>query len=506
MKKISLQYIRKIFPSPKKLKILFVASESAPFAKAGGLGDVVYSLSSTLKDLNQDPRVLIPFYGTIDRKKFNFYDEIKKMKVPTDQPGDDPFLVCAVKRYNGKKSVVSYFLENMEYYEKRANIYGYDDDHVRWALLCRGALEFIRKSSWKPDIIIASDWQTGLIPNYLKTKYKNTALAKIPVAFVIHNLRYQGMRDFRFVSEEEKDDGKSQIPDFFNPQLGRLNWLLRGSLYSEDIITVSPTYSKEILTPEFGEGLDPVFVEKQDKIHGILNGIDQEKYNPKTSPFIPFKYNPKSIQDKKKNKKCLQERFGLPQDMNSFVIAMVTRLTEQKGFDLLEKIGKPLLKNLRVQIVVLGDGESRYKEIVKNLSDSFPDQVKYFLEFDHELPHLAFAGADALLMPSKFEPCGITQMQAMKYGCVPIVRKTGGLASTVNDFNPKKNEGDGFVFDDYDPMSLYTAIVRAYTVFESRNSWNGIIKRIIKKDFSWKYSAKEYLLLFHQILENNKKK
>ncbi len=183
---------------------------------------------------------------------------------------------------------------------------------------------------------------------------------------------------------------------------------------------------------------------------------------------------------------------------------MVTRLTDQKGFDLLEKIGEPLLKNLPVQIIVLGDGDSRYKEMIKNLSEKFPEKIKYFFEFDSELPHLVFAGSDALLMPSKFEPCGITQMQAMKYGCIPIVRKTGGLASTVNDFNPRKNEGTGFVFEDYDPMSLYTAITRAYATFETKNHWNKIVKRAMKNDFSWKYSAKRYLLLFHQILENKK--
>ncbi len=504
MEKASLEYIKKIFPKQKKLKILFIASETAPFAKAGGLGDVVYSLSLALKDLGQDPRIFIPFYGTVDKEKHNFSDEIKKMKVPTEQPGDNSFLICAVKKYNGKKSTPVYFLENMEYYEKRANVYGYNDDHIRWALLCRGVLEFIKKSDWKPDIIVASDWQTGLIANYLETKYKKTSLAKIPTVFVMHNLYYQGMCNFKFMPDEEKDDGTSKIPDFFNPQLGKLNWLLRGVLYSDGVVTVSPVYSKEILTPEFGEGLDEVFAERKDKIHGILNGINQDDYNPEKSPFIPVKYSAGKIAKRKENKKYLQKEFGLAQNPDAFVVAIVSRLTEQKGFDLLENIGESLLKNLPIQLIILGDGESRYKEMIQNLADKFPDQVKYFFEFNSEMPHLTFAGSDVLLMPSKFEPCGITQMQAMKYGCVPVVRKTGGLASTVEDFNPRRNEGTGFVFDDYDPMSLYVAIVRAHSFFETKNTWNQIMRRAMKKDFSWKHSAKKYLLLFHQILQKKK--
>jgi starch synthase len=498
MEKISLKQVKKIFPRKRKLRILFVSSEAAPFAKAGGLGDVVCSLSFALKELGQDPRILIPFYGTIDKEKFNFSDEIKKLKVPTDQPGNDPFLVCAIKKYSGNKSVTSYFLENMEYYEKRANVYGYGDDHVRWALLCRGAIEWIKKSSWKPDIIIASDWQTGLIPDYLHNKYQ----LKIPTVFVIHNLRYQGMCDFRFVPEEELDNGETEIPDFFNPALAKLNWLLRGVLHSEKIITVSPKYAEEILTPEFGEGLDYLFIKRKDDLIGILNGINQEEYCPGKSPLIPFKYNVKKIINKKNNKKFLQEKFNLPQSPDSFLIAVVSRFTEQKGFDLLEKIGPDLLKNLDIQIIFLGDGETRYKQMIKDLSDQFPDKVKSLLEFDSELPHLVFSGADSLLMPSKFEPCGITQMQAMKYGCVPIVRRTGGLASTVQDFNPKKNIGDGFVFDNYDHLALYATIVRAYSFFQSKNIWNKIMKRAMKKDFSWKHSAKKYLTLFNETLKN----
>ncbi len=504
MKNVPLEAIKKLIPRSKKLKILMVATEAAPFAKAGGLGDVVHSLSLALKDLGQDARVMIPYYGTISRDEYKVSDEIKKLKVPTDQPGNDPFLICAVKKYIGRKAAPTYFLENMEYYEKRANVYGYGDDHIRWILLCRGVLEFLKKSSWKPDIIMTSDWQTGLIPNYLKTRYdKDPVLSKISTVFAIHNLQYQGMCDFRFMPEIERDSGKEAIPDFFNPRLAKLNWLLRGILYSDVITTVSPNYAKEILTPELGEGLHKIFQEKRDLIYGILNGINQEHNSPELSSFIPFYYTSKNISGKKENKRFLQEKFGLPQDPNAFLMCMVTRFTEQKGFDLLEKACEPIFKNLPVQMIVVGDGESRYKELIKSLSDNHPEKIKYSFEFDPDIPHLILSGSDALLMPSKFEPCGITQMQAMRYGCIPIVRKTGGLASTVEDFEPKKNKGDGFVFEEYDSMALYASIVRASTVFGLKSFWNQIMKRAMKKDFSWENSAKEYLIAFCRALQKS---
>jgi len=497
--------IKRIVPNSRKLKILFVASEAAPFAKAGGLGDVVYSLSLALEKLGQDVRIMMPYYQTISREKYKVSNEVPRLKVPTDQPGDNPFLICAVKKYQEKKAILTYFLENMEYYEKRANVYGYGDDHIRWILFCRGVLEFLKISSWQPDIIMASDWQTGLISNYLKTRYdKDPVLSKIATVFAIHNLQYQGMCDFKFVAETEKDSGQEPIPDFFNPRLAKLNWLLRGVLYSDIITTVSPVYAKEILTPKLGEGLDRLFQEKRERIYGILNGINQEDNDPKVSSSVPFPYSPQDIIKKEKNKQHLQERFGLSSDPNVFLICMVTRLVEQKGFDLLEKIGKSIFQNLPIQLIVVGDGESRYKELISSLANEFPEKIKYFFEFSSTLPPLVFSGADALLMPSKFEPCGIAQMQAMRYGCIPIVRKTGGLASTVEDFNPQKNSGNGFVFDHYDSMALYTALVRANTVFGIKKLWQKIIQRAMNKDFSWKNSAKEYLNVFHQILQNKK--
>jgi len=500
---MKINQIKKIFPV-KKLKILFVASEAAPFAKAGGLGDVMYSLPLALRKLGHDARIIIPRYGTIDPKNYNLKDELKNLKIPTDQPKDYPYLICNVKKYHGRKTVPAYFLENMEYYEKRANVYGYSDDHIRWVLLSRGVIEFLRKSSWVPDVIVASDWQTGLLPNYIKTVYKDDpVVSKIPIVFAIHNLRFQGMCDFRFAQESERDSGREPIPTFFDNRLSKLNWMLRGIMYSDFIVTVSPTYAKEILTPEYGEGLDKILSEKQHKLYGILNGIDYQKYNPETSQHIPSTYNLASYRKKKENKIHLQKRLGLPQDQDVFVIGMVSRFTDQKGFGLIGKIIEPLLKNLRLQFVFLGDGEPRYKEMIQKAKEQFPEKIGYMFGFDVSLPQLIFAGADAVLIPSKFEPCGIVQMQAMRFGCVPITRKTGGLSDTVTDFNPKTEEGDGFVFEDYEPFSLLATIIRGNTTFGFKKIWQKLVKKAMRKNFSWKNSAKKYLNVFYNSLNKN---
>ena len=497
----------KIIKGEKKLKILFVSTEAAPFAKAGGLGDVMFSLPLALNNLGQDTRLLIPKYGGMNFKKFKLRMKVKGLKVPTDQPAPTPqYLICNIKEYTGNQAVHTYFLENMEYYEKRANIYGYSDDFIRWILLNRGTIEFIKQSLWKPDIIVSSDWQTSLIPNYIKTNYrKDKQLKQIVTILTIHNLRYQGMKDFRFTPETKRDSGTEPIPDFFNPRLGELNWLLRGIIYSDFVVTVSPTYAKEILTPEYGEGLDKILSENQGKIVGILNGINTEKFNPQKDPLIPFHYSSKNISNKLKDKLALQKKFGLEQNPNKFILSIVSRLTEQKGLDLVNNIIDSLLQNLPLQLIIVGDGEARYKEKMKAAKKKFPEKISYHLEFNTSLPHLVFSGADAILIPSKFEPCGITQMQAMEYGTIPIARKTGGLADTIRDFNPSDNSGNGFIFDKYDSEALLITIIRAYTSFQFKKVWEKLVKKDMREDFSWKNSAKKYLNLFYHAWQTKNK-
>ncbi len=481
----------------RNYKILFVGAEAAPFAKRGGLGDVLFSLPVALRKFGHDARVMIPRYGTIDQEKYQLKMELKGLKVPTGDEPDSPSLICNVKRYKGNGTATTYFLENMEYYEKRANIYGYSDDVVRWALLCKGTLEFLKKSDWVPDIIISADWHTGLLSNYLRTVYKDDPiLAGISSIFSIHNISFQGMCDYKFAKEEEKDYGQQTIPDFFSQELYKLNWMRRGIMYADLITTVSPTYSQEILTPEYGEGLDQLLKEKSGRLYGVLNGLDYNFFNPEKDPYIPVNFNSHTIERRKENKLQLQRHFVLPQNPDIFTIGIVSRLTRQKGIDLVMEVTEKLLENIDFQFVVLGDGDVHYKEFFQGIAKKYPDRVGCNLSFDAVLPHLIFSGADVILIPSKFEPCGLTQLQAMRYGAIPIVRKTGGLADTVDNFDPNTGQGNGFVFNNYDPYSLFAAIVRAKMVHKQKAVWKQLVRRVMEKDFSWTKSAKEYCKLF----------
>mgnify|MGYP001560156858 FL=1 len=486
-----------------KYKILFVASESAPFAQIGGLGGVIFSLSRALREIGQDARIMIPRYAGMDLEKFPLEMEYKELEVPTG--GTPEFLICNVKKYERPDIPFTYFLENMEYYEKRANIYGYSDDSVRWALLSRGTLEFLRLSKWVPDVIVACDWHVGFLPNYLKTEYKeDPVLSKIATIFSIHNIFYQGMFDYKSVSEMDYDAGQAPIPDLFDPRLLKLNGMRRGIMYADVVNTVSPTYAQEILTAEFGEGLDALLRERRARVYGVLNGIDYRIFNPENDPYVPAHYNSRNIERREKNQIFLQKHFGLPQNKEAFVMSIVARLSEQKGIDLIMQIIEPLLANINFQLIVLGSGESEYLEFFKNIAEKHPKQIAVHPMFDTALRHLIYAGSDVVLVPSKFEPCGLTQMEAMRYGTIPIVRETGGLADTVEDFNPKEDTGTGFVFKKYDPWAFFTAVVRAREAFRYQQQWERLIKRAMARDFSWKNSAREYIHLFSVAREYHK--
>jgi len=498
-----------IFPSnlrgKKNLKILFVGTEAAPFVKVGGLASVMYSLPKALSDLGHDARVMIPKYLSIDDNLFHLQMESKDLNVPTGNEDGPKELICNVKKCepNGSGAgVISYFLENQEYYEQRANVYGYADDSVRWALLCRGALEFIKTSTWVPDVIVSLDWQTGLIPNYLKTVYaKDPILSKISSVFSIHNLFFQGLFDHHFVSEMDFDDGHSAVPAFNNPRLSKMNYMRRGIIYSDVINTVSPNYSKEIMTKDYGELLDDLLRERRAVLSGILNGIDYDIWNPETDPHISFPFNSKKISERSKNKAVLQERFGLPLEKNAFIVSIVGRLTKQKGLDLLMNIADLLLQELPLQLIVVGEGESDIMGFFHDLETRHPGRVANHLKYDAVLPHFVFAGADAVIVPSRFEPCGLTQMEAMRMGCIPIVRKTGGLADSVDDYSPEKQTGEGFVFEKFDSSSLMIAFIRAFENFRDKKKWNDLQKRAMEKDFSWVNSANKYIELFNRAID-----
>ncbi|MDP3956935.1 MAG: glycogen/starch synthase [bacterium] len=486
-------------PFKKALKVLFITTEAAPFSKVGGLGEVLWALPRAMRQLGCDARVFVPRYGSMETNSLSLKKEVINLKVVPKEQDPQGLLVCNILQHTADDYGVTYFLENKECFEKRANAYGYADDTMRFVLISRAAVEFVRQSAWKPDFIIANDWMTGFVPNLIKTEYKKDSdLQSIGIIFCIHNLRNQGTFDAAYVSELETDSGQGPLPEFFS-DMTHLNGMRRGILYADSIVTVSPTYAKEILLPEYGEGLEEVLQERQADIWGILNGIDMESFDPSTDDSIPTRYSTQHLNMKVKNKSELQRRFNLTIDENAMIIGFNGRLDEQKGLSLLEEILRPLLDNLSFQFVAIGTGDVRFKKFFKELEKAYPHRVGVHLEYDGTLPRLMYAGADAVLVPSRFEPSGLVQMEAMRYGAVPIVRKTGGLADTVDDFDPKTSRGTGFVFEKFDSHALLIAIVRAHEIYQNKREWMGIVKRGMNEDFSWKSSARKYIGLCRKL-------
>lgn len=495
------------FNEKRKLKILFVSSEEAPFAKVGGLGEIMFSLPRALNGLGHDARVMIPRYGTIDTAAWKMPYVYEGLDVPTAPQGGGKRLLCNVRQFAAigepRSPVTTYFLENREYYELRSNIYGYKDDSIRFALLSRGCLEFLNiYKEWTPDIIVATDWMTGFVPNFLKTDYQNyTRLRPIATVLSIHNLSSQMARSHRFLPETEQDDGYGPIPDFFSPRMRDINSLKRGILYADFINTVSPTYAKEIMDSEFGEGLEILLREKQNLLYGILNGIDYETNDPATDKTLEKNFTSKTIHLRDENKLALQQKFGLPQEKEVFLMGIVSRLNRQKGFDLLEPVIEFFLRATKTQLVAVGEGDTEIMNFFHALETRFPDQVRVRLQFDESLPHVIYGGCDTVLVPSRFEPSGLTQMEAMRFGAIPIARRVGGLADTVEDYDPEKEVGTGFLFDGLEPNELLIALTRAHTSWRHRSSWKKMQKRAMEKDFSWDRSAREYVVLFENALK-----
>ncbi|KKU15491.1 hypothetical protein A3A20_02260 [Candidatus Wolfebacteria bacterium RIFCSPLOWO2_01_FULL_45_19] len=484
----------------KAAKILFISPEAAPFVKVGGLGEVMRALPKALRELGYDARVLTPKYASMNLENFPLTKIYEGLEFVPEELDPHGLFVCNVLQNESEEDVVAYFLENMEYFEKRANVYGYADDTVRWVLLCKAALEFIKQSDWVPDIIVTNDWQTGFLPDFLKHSYhQHRKLSGIKTMFIIHNLNFQGMFDHRFLSETDYDSGQAAIPELGDPNILKLNGMRRGIMWSDLIVTVSPTYSKEILTTDFGEGLNELLKEKRSVLFGVLNGIDYDIYNPQKDKLIPHPFSYNNLEKRALNKTALQEKFNLKVDPRKFVIGIVSRMDEQKGFELIMQICNPLFENVDFQMVVVGGGDNKYRLFFQEMEKKYPGRFGGHYFYDEILPRLVFAGADAILVPSRFEPSGLVQMEAMRYGAIPIVRHVGGLADSVRDFDGE--QGDGFVFNNYDPYALLVAIVRAKETFSNKKTWTTIVSHSMQNDFSWKKSAQDYDKLFNILLD-----
>jgi starch synthase len=483
-----------------KLRILLVAAESAPYARVGGAGSVVRSLAVSLNNLGHDARIFIPKFGFIDEGLYKTGLVLEGLKVPTDDPGN-PYLICNVKEHE-KDGVVTYFLENKEYYELRANVYGYTDDPIRWALLNRGALEFVLNGEFFPDIIHCNDWQGGILPNYLRTTYKNDPrFAKTGTIFTIHNLRHQGMFDPKNVSEMDFDDGWSSVASFFDPRLLKQNFMRRGIIHADIVSTVSRSYAKEITTVDYGEGLDKLISELREKIFGVVNGIDYQEMDPSKDSLLEKNYDVNSVQLRSFNKESLQKEFDLEVDKDVPLLGFVGRLDSQKGVDLLVSVLEKVLKRYRLQFVQVGGGDGWLVELLQNLKKAFPEKVGVYPYPNFTLPRLIFGGCDVILFPSRFEPCGVVQLEAMRYGAIPLVRNVGGLKDTVTAFDTLTQKGTGFVFDDFDEFALYGEIIRVLEVFKNKQLWKKLQLNAMRADFSWGYSAKEYEKLYSRAIE-----
>jgi len=489
----------------KRLKILFVAAEVAPFSSVGGLSQVIYFLSRALIKLGHDVRIFTPKFGLIDEKKYAMKIVTKQLKVPTGYEEDNhpSKLICNVKKWvgGGAKDPCVYFLENQEYYEQRANVYDYQDDNVRFALLSRGAIEWLKDFSWVPDVINVSDWHTGYLINYLRVDYKAVKkLERTGLVFTIHNLPYQGPFEYKYAGEVDFDDGKSKLVPFFDPRLKKQNSVKRGIMYADVVNTVSEKYAQEILLPEFGEGLDSLLKEVRTKVFGILNGLDYTEFNPKTDKIIYKNFSINSLELRKDNKMDLQRQFNLPLKPRIPILAIEGRLTGQKGIDLLAEILPMLLHEFEIQFIAMGEPDARARHFFTDLEKQFPKQVGIHLRANFTLPRKIFAGADMFLLPSAYEPGGITCIEALRYGCVPIGRDTGGLSDTIKDYDPQTGLGTGFKFTTYSSWAFFAALIRALETYKNPTAWKGLIRRAMSQDFSWDESAVKYVDLYERAI------
>ncbi len=491
----------------KPLNILFVSSEVEPFAKTGGLADVSAALPKAIKDLGHEIRIMMPRYRFISERKFRLHDiiRLKEISVPVGNATE----IGNVKSSfisNLKDKVQVYFLDNEKYFG-RDGVYqspkrkeDYKDNDERFIFFNRGALETLKKLGWQPDIIHCNDWQTGLIPAYLKTLYADDPFFKsTKVVFTIHNMAYQGA--FPAESFEKTNLPKKTFSPNGVEAYGKLNFLKAGLYYADAITTVSEKYAEEISTSaELGAGLHEFLAHRRKDLHGILNGIDYQVWDPAADNLIYRRYDIKSLEAKLDNKRALQQRFKLRQDLSIPLIGAVSRLVDQKGFDLMLEALDDML-TMDVQLVMLGDGDKHLEKKFEAAQKKYSDRMGVHFGLDEELAHLIEAGSDMFLMPSKYEPCGLNQMYSMRYGTIPIVRATGGLDDTVED-QSVNSKGTGFKFEKYDAKEMLKAIQRAVKQYQQEEEWKKLMRNAMMQDFSWKHSAKKYIALYRDLAKH----
>ena len=477
------------------MNVLFAVSEAFPFAKSGGLADVAYSLPKALRKLGVDIRVIMPKYADISPDFSTKMKHLCHFTVPVGWRNQ----YCGIE-YLNLDGVPFYFIDN-EYYFKRPGYYGYYDDGERFSFFSRAVCEAVYHLDFDVDIIHVNDWHTSIIPVLLKAHYMHSEKhRKIKTVLTIHNLKYQGifpkevMHDLLSLPDEYFDENRLKFYD-------AISFLKGGIIYSDKVVTVSKTYANEIRTLSYGEGLHGLLSGIGEKLTGIVNGIDYEVYNPATDKFIFVNYDANTfVERKKENKFRLQQMLNLPVSDEIVLIGMVSRLTKEKGIDLIERILSRLL-TLPVQLVILGAGDYHYEQMFKHYAAAYPSEVSANICYSEELARKIYAGSDMYLMPSLVEPCGISQLIAMRYGSVPIVRETGGLKDTVKPYNQFTGEGWGFSFANYDRAELFAIIKYALSIYSDKAQWRSIVYQAMTRDNSWNASAVEYNKVYSQLLK-----
>ena len=477
------------------MKVLFVASEAVPFIKTGGLADVMGALPKALAQKGADVRLVIPKYSGIA-------DAVKeKMKTVVTGTVNLSWrqLYYGVEAVE-QDGVTVYFIDN-EWYFKRDNLYGYGDDAERFAYFCRAVLTMLPAVGFKPDIIHCNDWHTGLMGVFLKEDFRHDDFYKdMKLVYTIHNLKYQGiyppsiMRDIIGLPQELFDKGNLECD-------GCVNYMKSGLVYADRVTTVSPTYAQEITYPYFGEGLDGYIRANRGKVSGILNGLDVDAYNPETDPYIKKQYSVDTARaDKRENKDALRAELGLRIKRGVPLIAMVTRLVEDKGLDLVMRIMDELVDD-EVQLVLVGTGDAGYEDAFRELASRHPNKVSANIMFNEALAHKVYAASDMFLMPSRYEPCGLSQLIALRYGSIPIVRETGGLKDTVQPFDKYSKQGNGLTFPNFNAHELLFTTKRALGYYEDDSLWDQLVRNAMTSDYSWNQSADAYISLYESVLQ-----
>jgi starch synthase len=470
------------------VRILFVTSEVAPLAKTGGLADVSAALPRYLARAGHDVRVFLPFYNTINPAGAEIETVFPEVDVALGEHGYRVSIVAAKRA--GEPTV--YLVRCPPLYH-RGSLYTADaDEHLRFVVLCRAAIAACQRMGFSPDVAHCNDWQSALLPLILETRFAWDRLFRpTRTLLTIHNLSYQGV----FPASAVAHAGLAESAHLFHQEqlrAGRVNFLLHGILYANGVTTVSPTYAREIQGPELGVGLDPFLRARSSTVVGILNGVDYDEWSPERDPLIPARYSSDDLSGKAADKAALQEEVGLPASARAPLAGIVSRLAGQKGFALLEEALPPLLRRQGLQLVALGSGERRLEQLFQRLAAAFPRQVAFVNRFSNQLAHRIEAGADIFLMPSLYEPCGLNQMYSLRYGTVPVVHRTGGLADTVRPFRASTGEGTGFVFEHHTAVGLAWAIEAALDAYGDPAAWARLQRNGMAEDYSWDRQGKLY--------------